>query len=190
VTASRSKERVKRVEVPAGLFPVAVSGAIVAGFWGSRPLLVALVLLVGAAAFVDVESALVPNEVVIAVLIAALARAVGVLVRGDGTAPEVARDLALGVVASGGLAMFVVWLARPQAIGGGDWKMLAAVGAAVGLVDVAAAAIVGVVAMAAQLITSAVLRRRVLPFAPALFAGTATSALMTTWFHFGAGGWT
>jgi Flp pilus assembly protein protease CpaA len=167
-----------------------VGGAIGAGFWGSRPLLVALVLLAGAAAYVDVESAMVPNEVVIAVLAAALARAAVVVLAGDITALAVARDLALGVVASGGLAMFVVWLTRPQTIGGGDWKMLAAVGAAVGLVDVAAAAIVGVVAMMAQLIMSAVLRRRVLPFAPALLAGTTASALSTTWFHVGAGGWT
>jgi leader peptidase (prepilin peptidase)/N-methyltransferase len=189
VTATQSKESVHRRDHGVDVFEVGVTSAIVAGLLGPRALLAAVVVCVAVATVVDLETARIPNACVLAVLAATMARAVGAVIVGDHTMVAVARDLVMGVTVSGGLALFVVWLIRPHVIGGGDWKMLAAVGGAVGLVDVTAAAIVGVVAVAAQLVAGVIVRRRVLPFGPALLGGTVASALSTTWLHFGAGGW-
>jgi Flp pilus assembly protein protease CpaA len=171
-----------------GIFVLGISTTVVAGALGPRTLLFAVLAVVAMAAVVDVRSARIPNELVAALVCAVLARVV-VIASQPGSMKAVVADVTMGVVVSGGLAMFVVWLVRPQAIGGGDWKLLAAVGAAFGLIDVAAAAVAGVVAVSAQLVAGAVLRRRVLPFAPALLAGAAGAAASTTWWHYAAGGW-
>lgn len=189
MTATQSKESVQRRDLEVGVFELGVMAAVVAGLLGPRALLAAVGACVAVASVVDLQRARIPNACGVTVLAATMARAVGAVIAGDHTVVAVARDLLMGVTASGGLALFVVWLIRPNVIGGGDWKMLAAVGGAVGLVDVTAAAIVGVVAVAAQLVTGAVVRRRVLPFGPALLAGTLAAALSTRWLHFGAGGW-
>jgi prepilin signal peptidase PulO-like enzyme (type II secretory pathway) len=56
-----------------------------------------------------------------------------------------------------------------------------AVGAALGLIDVAIAAVAGFMAVSTQLAASVLLRRRIMPFAPALLVGTVVAALLTTW---------
>ena len=188
MTSTDREYAIDRRDLPVGLFVLAISSAVVAGALGPRTLLFAVLALVGMAAVVDVRSARIPNELVVALVCAVLARVV-VIASQHGPMMAVVADVTMGVVVSGGLAMFVVWLVRPQAIGGGDWKLLAAVGAAFGLIDVAAAAVAGVVAVAVQLVASAVLRRRVLPFAPALLAGSAAAVVWSNLWRFAAGGW-
>jgi hypothetical protein len=48
---------------------------------------------------------------------------------------------------SGAVALALVWLVTPQSIGGGDVKMLAVQGAALGVVDPRVAFVCGAVAM-------------------------------------------
>ena len=48
---------------------------------------------------------------------------------------ELARDIVAGVVLSGAPLLFAIWLVAPRLIGGGDWKLLAVMGVAIGYLD-------------------------------------------------------
>lgn len=66
----------------------------------------------------------------------------------------------------------MLWLIRPAAIGGGDWKLMAALGCAIGLADPVFALMMSSVACVVHLVYAVLSRRRTgLPFAPALAAG-------------------
>jgi len=68
--------------------------------------------------------------------------------------------------------MFVFWLVRPGSVGGGDWKWLSVLGAALGFLQPSAAPVLMLVACVVQLGHGVVRRRRRdLPFAPALAVG-------------------
>ena len=58
------------------------------------------------------------------------------------------------------------WLARPDLIGGGDWKLLAVLGASLGLISPIAAAVAAFVASLAQFVRLVWSRHRTIPFAP------------------------
>jgi leader peptidase (prepilin peptidase) / N-methyltransferase len=96
---------------------------------------------------------------------------------------DVLGGVAWGLLLSGAMALALVWLVAPHLIGGGDVKMSAVQAAALGIVDPRAAFVCGTVAVMVQLVASAVLRRRFLPFAPALFAGFAVGVVSTIWLH-------
>lgn len=157
---------------------------VVALMWGALVLvqsdwwLFAVGVPVVWAAIVDVRTGRIANELVLTVLVLIVVRSVHVVAAGEETAATLARDAATGVVASGAVGLFVVWLLRPRLIGGGDWKLLAVVGAALAIADPLAAALVGVIAV--QLIVSLLRRRSVLPFAPAIAAGYGAGV---TWAH-------
>jgi prepilin signal peptidase PulO-like enzyme (type II secretory pathway) len=146
------------------------------------------ILVLAAAAF-DARSGRIPNGLVLSIAMLTAVRSMTLIVTGDAPIGSIAADVVAGVVLSGSVTLFVVWLVRPTAVGGGDWKLLAVVGAAFGVVDPLAAAVVGAVAAVVQLVAAGLARRRQLVFAPAMLAGFLAAATATLWLHHGAGGW-
>ena len=170
---------------------VMVSLVLVAGVASVTPLghLGGVGVFVAIAAACDARSGRIPNHVVVAIGALTVVRSGTVVVSGNATPGAVAADVVAGIVVSGSVTLFVVWLLRPSAVGGGDWKLLAVVGAALGVVDPLAAAIVGVVAVAVQVVAAVLARRRQLVFAPALLVGFFAGSTATLWLHHGAAGW-
>lgn len=131
--------------------------------------LVASILALAVAS--DVATRRIPNALVGRAAVVVLVASATVVIRGE--VPLGAALVRIGVaqIASGALALFVVWMVRPQLVGGGDVKMLAVVAAVVGLVSPVAAAVVGSTAALVHAGAAAVTHRRRGPFAPALFVG-------------------
>jgi Flp pilus assembly protein protease CpaA len=153
---------------------VVASGPVAAAAWWLTGRAAAVpVVLVGAiviaAACCDRATARIPNSLVLA----------GVVVVGCGWGfvgafdermmDQLARDVGAGLLLSGAPLLFAIWLVAPRLIGGGDWKLLAVMGAAVGYADPSLAALAGMVAFGGALVVAAVTRRRHLPLGP-LFA--------------------
>ena len=171
--------------------PLVITGAAVTALSTAASLpapavvgLTAIATIVGAAAIVDLRERRIPNSHVLAVaaIVSVTAITLSVTQR-DPTLVDVATRVGWGTIVSGAPLLFLMWLLRPTTIGGGDWKLLAAIGATLGLADPTSAIIAGWVAVAAQIAASAISRRRVLPFGPALFAGYVVGTVSTIWFH-------
>lgn len=186
-----SATHIDRHPLPLALSPLQLTIATVLVASAATPLghLGGVGIIVAAAAAFDARSGRIPNGLVLMIAMLTAARSMTLVVTGDAPMGPIAADVVAGVVLSGSVTLFVVWLLRPSAVGGGDWKLLAVVGAAVGAVDPLAAAVVGVVAAVVQLVAAALARRRQLVFAPALLGGFVAGATATVWLHHGAGGW-
>jgi Flp pilus assembly protein protease CpaA len=99
-------------------------------------------------------------------------------------------DLLAGFVLGGAPVVFVVWLVAPRLIGGGDWKLLGVLGAAVGTLAPSAASLIPLVAFGAALCAAATRRRRDVRLGPflaagyvvALVAALAEPAAFGTWY--------
>jgi Flp pilus assembly protein protease CpaA len=122
------------------------------------PVAVVAVISVWAAA-VDRRTLRIPNAFVLScwstVAVASLALSLV-----DGKAPsQLVPAVALGTLLAGGPMLFVVWLARPAAVGGGDWKLLVGQGAALGLVAPLAAGLILLVAAPLVIVQRSVGRR-------------------------------
>lgn len=120
----------------------------------------------------DVATRRIPNALVGRAAVVVFVASATLVVRGEVPLGAILVRVGMAQIASGALALFVIWTVRPQLVGGGDVKMLAVVAAVVGLVSPVAAAVVGstaalVHAGAAVVVT----HRRSGPFAPALFVG-------------------
>lgn len=143
----------------------------------------ATAIMFGVACSVDIREHRLPNRL--------MAAAAGIVATTVATAAALSdvrfvdsiRGALIGVVLSGTVVLAAVWLVRPNAIGGGDVKMLAVAGAMLGVADPLAALVAGWVGVVVQLVAGIVLRRRHLPFGPALFAGFVVGAMSTLWFH-------
>lgn len=171
-----------RVTAVCGVVAVAVAtGVALPGVLAVGTTATAVVF--GAACSVDVREHRLPNRLMAtaAAIVAATAAAAAAL--GDVRFVDSIRGALTGVVLSGAAVLAVVWLVRPNAIGGGDVKMLGVAGAMLGVADPLAALVAGWVGVVVQLIASVVLRRRHLPFGPALFAGFVVGAMSTLLFH-------
>jgi leader peptidase (prepilin peptidase)/N-methyltransferase len=156
---------------------VAAVGAVVAaGAWAvsgradAAPVAFVAVVAV-AAAHHDTRCGRIPNGLVLAGLLAVVA-SWGLVSSIDGTPMStVAGDVLAGCVLSGAPLLFLVWLASPRLIGGGDWKLLAVLGLAVGYVAPSAAVVVGAVGFAGAILLAAATRRRHVVLGPALAVG-------------------
>jgi Flp pilus assembly protein protease CpaA len=84
-------------------------------------------------------------------------------------------DMIAGTVLSGAPLVFIVWFVAPRLIGGGDWKLLAVLGAAVGALAPSAASVIPLVAFGAALVAAAGHRRREVRLGPYLAAGYAAA---------------
>lgn len=136
---------------------------------------------------IDLREHRIPNAWVLAALASALAGIVSASMLGEASLPAALGDAAWGVVLSGAVGLAVIWIVAPRLIGGGDVKLLAVVGAALGSIDPRAALVAGGTAALVQLLASTGTGRRVLPFAPALDVGLLVGVL-STWWLVGGGG--
>jgi leader peptidase (prepilin peptidase)/N-methyltransferase len=155
----------------------------VIGSWGAGLLLTAMAAATTAAA-IDVTSGRIPDRLVIATSIPLLMIAASEFAAGRA---GVAAGLLLGALAIGS-PVVVVHLAVPAAMGFGDVKLGAVVGAAVGLVD----ARFGLVALSVAAGSTAVVGlgagRRDLPFGPGLVVGGVSAFVLAISFE-GAPTW-
>lgn len=142
---------------------------------------VAVAVVAAAAAVIDQRSRRIPNGVVAIGAAAIAVAAAAATLAGDGLG-GVASDVVAGVLLGGAPLLFVTWLIVPQAIGGGDWKLLTVLGAAVGLLDPLAAPVIVVVACAVAVAIALVRRQRSVAFAPPLLVGyLAAGAIALVW---------
>jgi prepilin signal peptidase PulO-like enzyme (type II secretory pathway) len=96
----------------------------------------------------------------------------------EGRLGSVASSVVVGLLLSGAPVLFAIWFVRPNLIGGGDWKLLAVLGASLGLISPVAAALAAFVACLAQFARLILGRRRSIPFAPSLAIGYAIALAM------------
>jgi prepilin signal peptidase PulO-like enzyme (type II secretory pathway) len=134
------------------------------------------VLAVGAAV-VDERTGRIPNRLTLAALVTVLAAIPLVAVHERGLS-SVASSVGIGLLLSGAPVLFAIWILRPDLIGGGDWKLLAVLGASLGLISPVAAALAAFVACLAQFVRLVWGRRQAIPFAPSLAVGYAVALTM------------
>lgn len=151
----------------AGSLAVAIGNAVVAP-------LTLIGALVAAAAVVDERTGRIPNRLCLAGLVTLVA-AMPLVATQDQPLGSVASSVVAGLLTSGAPALFLIWLVRPDLIGGGDWKLLAVIGASLGLISPIASAVAAFVACVAQFVRLTFHRRRSIPFAPSLAVGYATA---------------
>lgn len=133
--------------------------------------MVALSVIAALAAVVDARTARIPNRASIAALLIVVASIPVVSLLDDRPIIPTALGTLAGIAYSGAPVLFAVWLVRPAAIGGGDWKLLGALGAGVGLVLPIAALVMATLACTFQVALGAARRRRSMPFAPSIALG-------------------
>ena len=127
------------------------------------------------AALIDARTSRIPNRLV---LRGVAAVAVGVALSpwlDERSIGSVIGRAGWGLVLGGAPLLLALWVVRPSAIGGGDWKLLAVLGAALGLVSPIAAVVMTFVACVVQVVVSAARRTHVMPFAPSLAVGYAAA---------------
>ena len=153
-----------------------------AAWWGSGHLvavtLVGLAIIVALGALVDARTSRLPNRASgSAVLLVALS--VPCVAFADSReVTDVAISAMLGVVYSGAPLLFAIWLVRPGAIGGGDWKMLGAIGAGIGLVLPFAALVMTTIVCLLQIAVGVIRRTKVMAFGPSIAAGYVAAVLL------------
>jgi Flp pilus assembly protein protease CpaA len=133
-----------------------------------------------AAAASDVRTSRIPNRIVVVAL--ALLAGSWPLVAGADNRPmaPLLGDLAAGLVLSGAPAMFVLWLVAPNALGGGDWKLLSVLGIALGYVSPLGATVIVMGAFAGGVVVAAVVRHRIIVLGPPLALGYAVAVVAVT----------
>jgi Flp pilus assembly protein protease CpaA len=130
------------------------------------------------AAVVDQRTLRIPNRLVLVCGVVVAMGAAALWLIGPRTSSQIALALAVGILLGGGPILFVLWLVRPATVGGGDWKLLLAQGAALGLVAPVAAGLILVVA--APVAAAQRLTHRELPsvaLGPSLAAGFVASVI-------------
>lgn len=149
--------------------------ALAVEWWGVSGAVIVAALAIGAsAALVDARSGRIPNRLVAAALVPILVLIASLATAGSG-------EHALGAVALGGLAfagpIFVVHLVSPRAMGFGDVKLAAMLGATLGLVEPRLGLLALCLAAAVTATIGLFVHSGSLPFGPGLVLG-ATMALL------------
>lgn len=172
-----------RVALPLGIGDIGmVSAAVVAGVmvgaagWLFTAAAAALPLcLVGgiaiAAATADHRTGRIPNGLVLAALVVVGCGWGFVGTFDDRQMSPLGADLLAGLVVSGAPFLFVIWLMSPRLVGGGDWKLLAVCGLAVGYLAPLAALVIAMVGFVLAVLVAAVLRQRHVRLGPMLALG-------------------
>lgn len=146
---------------------------VAAESWGAAGVSIAVVVSVGGlAAVVDARSGRLPDRL----LALAAVPLIGLLLHeaGTGHGSEALRVAVLGAVACAG-PMFLVHVAAPRALGFGDVKLGALLGAALGLIDPRLGLVVVCVAAAATSGVGLARHRESLPLGPGLVLGAAVT---------------
>lgn len=173
-----------QVDTPIPLAAVAaVAGAAVVAWLVTGVAAAAPVVAVGGltvtAAVCDARTGRIPNGLVLTGL-AVVAFAWGIVAAADGRPMgELAGDLAAGALLGGAPVLFAVWLVAPGLVGGGDWKLLAVCGLALGYLAPLAAVAMVVVGFGSAIVVAAVVRRRYVVLGPLLAAGYVVAVIVT-----------
>lgn len=162
------------VRAPHIVVGLAAAGAGSAAWWVSGhavavPLALVTVLTL-LAAIVDYRVGRLPNTATATAFAFSVVAIPLVAILDDRPVTAAGLGALVGVAYSGAPILFVIWLLRPNSIGGGDWKMLGAVGACVGLVLPVAALVMATIACVIQITVGAVRRITVMPFGPSIAA--------------------
>lgn len=163
--------------VPPAVVPVvAIVGCaviVVAVLNGSpaTPALTGVGAIAVAAAISDQRTRRIPNRLIVAGLALVVIGAVIVVDIGDAGATDVVGAVLAGAALSGVPLVFALWVVAPGAIGGGDWKLLLVLGAAVGLVAPRAATLVAVVGFGTGALVAVATRSRTVALAGPLALG-------------------
>jgi Flp pilus assembly protein protease CpaA len=159
----------------AAVCAVAALAAAVAGWWFTGTVVALPLGLIGgiavAAAIEDVTTGRIPNGLVLTGLVIVGCSWGFVATFDNRLMRPLGVDLLAGLVLGGAPVVFLVWLIAPRLVGGGDWKLLAVLGAAVGAVAPAAASLIPMAAFGAALFAAVVRRRREIRLGPFLAAG-------------------
>jgi Flp pilus assembly protein protease CpaA len=153
------------VTVLAAVVSVAVLGRSVAAPVGAAGVLAVL------AAVSDARARRIPNSIPIAVVLWVVVGACLVLTLDHRPGSEVVGSVVSGLVLSGAPLLAAVWVVRASAIGGGDVKLLGALGCTLGLLAPYAACVLVLVAVIVALGQVVVARRRHVILGPALAVG-------------------
>lgn len=173
-----------QVDTPIPLAAVAaVAGAAVVAWLVTGVAAAAPVVAVGGltvtAAVCDARTGRIPNGLVLTGL-AVVAFAWGIVAAADGRPMgALAGDLAAGALLGGAPVLFAVWLVAPGLVGGGDWKLLAVCGLALGYLAPLAAVAMVVVGFGSAIVVAAVVRRRYVVLGPLLAAGYVVAVIVT-----------
>lgn len=162
---------------PAALFVSAAIGLLAATApwsmsepWWVEACVTAVLLVSVAAVFVDLTSERIPDRVVVVGLFPTAVA----LVAGVASAEDRADALEVFLGAAGfALPLLVMHLVAPAALGFGDVKLAASLGAAVGLVDWRLCVVSLCIASGVTAAVALAGRRSTMPFAPGLVAGAA-----------------
>lgn len=139
--------------------------------WGVAGAVVLAPLLPAAwAAAVDVRTGRLPNQLVVASVAPTGALLVHEMIAGFTAAVVVATVAAAALFA---VPPFVIHLFEPAAMGFGDVKLAAVLGAAIGMVDPRAAVLALCLASAGTAAVGLALRRQTMPLGPGLVVGAA-----------------
>ena len=165
--------------VSVAVVATAVIGAItwlVTGAAAAMPVsLVGGIALVAAVA--DHRSGRIPNGLVLAGLVVVGCGWGFVGTFDDRQMGPLGADLLAGLLLSGAPFLFVVWLLSPRLVGGGDWKLLAVCGLAIGYLAPVAALVIVMIGFVAAILVAALLRRRHVRLGPLLALGYAAAVL-------------
>ena len=165
---------------------IVVLAVLVAGVlaWGAVGLAIAVALVPAAlAALADRRTGRLPDPLVGATLVSALAIAVGLAV-----ADRFSPGVAAGAVVMA-LPLLAMHLASPAAMGFGDVKLAAALGALIGVIDARAVLATLALASGGAVAVALVRRRSALAFGPALVAATGAVLVPLATFGWEAPRW-
>jgi leader peptidase (prepilin peptidase)/N-methyltransferase len=159
-----------------GALALSVTFPLVAGPWGATGIMIWTAVAIAAiAAFVDARTGRIPDSLVLIAGMPTLAVFTAAAVDGHGGAALT--DIVLGGLAFAG-PLFVVHLTAPEALGFGDVKLAAALGAALGLVAPGLGMLALCFAAGAAVVMGLIGRRASVPFGPGLVLGTAVALMI------------
>ncbi len=180
-------DRTSLASLATSALAVVVALPIVGSSWGATGVMIGVTLGVAVvAAVIDARRARIPNSLV---LIAAAPSLVLVAVAAaDGRAIEALADIALGGLLFAG-PLFVMHLISPDALGFGDVKLAAVLGAALGAVEPRLGVLALCLAAGSAAAIGLIGRRDSVPFAPGLVLGAVVALLAGTIVGEGALAW-
>ena len=126
-----------------------------------------------AAAISDIRTGRIPNGLVVTALVLLAAGWPFVAAVDNRPMPPLLTDLGAGLVLSGAPAMFVIWLAAPRVLGGGDWKLLSVLGGSLGYLAPLGATVIVMGASVAGVVVASLVRSRTIILGPPLALGYA-----------------
>ncbi|WP_420451655.1 prepilin peptidase [Ilumatobacter sp.] len=150
---------------------------------------VALVGLALVAAVVDLRTGRIPDALNATCATCVVAAIPAVAASHRSALGETAVDAVAGAALGGAPVALALWIIRPDALGGGDWKLLGCVGAGLGLVAPVTALVMIAVAAAAHVAGSLVGGRGPAPFAPGVAVGTIAAVATSPYVPSHSAGW-